>query len=110
MQNTVLAALQAVSTSIDWGAVNTALTLGAIAYLYRQARVVDSVRQLLLGPEGTTGKGLVDEVTLVRERTHELANTMQALDGSVKMLSRQLEENEAQRLRIERRNEERGTA
>lgn len=74
----------------DWGVLNTALILAAIGYLYRQARVVDSVRQVLIGYEGHGG--VMAEVKLLRERTHVLASTMATLTGTVEELTRTMEQ------------------
>lgn len=71
--------------AIDWSVVNTALILGAIGYLYRQARIVDQVRQALLGMEGQGG--IIAEVKLLRERSHDLANQMAVLSGTVEELT-----------------------
>ena len=81
---------------IDWSVINTALILGAIGYLYRQARIVDQVRQSLLGFEGQGG--LIGEVKLLRERSHELANTMTTLAGQVEHLSQVMEERSQRRV------------
>lgn len=78
--------------SIDWSVINTALILGAIGYLYRQARIVDQVRQALLGMEGQGG--IIAEVKLLRERSHDLANQMAALSGTVEELTRAMRERE----------------
>ena len=74
--------------TINWSVVNTALLLGAIGYLYRQARIVDQVRQLLTGYEGHGG--ILAEVKLLRERSHELANKMAVLSGSMTELAQQM--------------------
>lgn len=76
--------------SIDWGVVNTGLILAAIGYLYRQARIVDQVRQALLGMEGQGG--VFAEVKLLRERTHDLANKMATLTATVEHLTHALQE------------------
>jgi len=73
---------------IDWSLVNTTLLLGAITYLYRQSRVVDQVRQAVFGLEGQGG--ILSEVKLLRERSHDLANKMGALSGAVEELNRTL--------------------
>lgn len=70
---------------LDWSIINTALIVGAIGYLYRQARIVDQVRQALLGMEGQGG--IIAEVKLLRERSHELANQMASLSGTVEELT-----------------------
>lgn len=104
-----LAAVQQVAAGLDWSAINTALTIGAILYLYRQARVVDAVRQLLLGAGGED-TGIVGEIKLVRERTHELASTITMLNGSVEHLVNRLdrlEQRDTEALRLERRNAQR---
>lgn len=71
--------------SVDWSVINTALILGAIGYLYRQARIVDQVRQALLGVEGQGGVML--EVRLLRERSHDLADRMATLSGRLEELT-----------------------
>ena len=73
----------------DWSVVNTALLLGAIGYLYRQARLVDGLRQALLGMEGQGGT--IAEVSLLRERTHELVGKLSQLSGTVQELTRAME-------------------
>lgn len=72
--------------TLEWSVINTALLLAAIGYLYRQARIVDQVRQVLLGMEGQGG--VIAEVKLLRERSHELSNQMAALSGTVEDLTR----------------------
>lgn len=74
----------------DWSVVNTTLLLAAILYLYRQARVVDQVRQVLLGVEGQGG--VLAEVKLLRERSHDLSNSMAELSGTVQELTRTMEQ------------------
>lgn len=74
----------------DWSVLNTALMLAAIGYLYRQARIVDQVRQVLIGYEGHGG--VMAEVKLLRERTHELSNSMGTLSGTVEELTRTMEQ------------------
>lgn len=76
--------------TFDWGQVNTALILAAILYLYRQARIVDSVRQALLGVEGQGGA--LSEIKLLRERSHDLANKMTILSGTVEQLTQVMED------------------
>jgi len=92
---------------LDWGAINTALTVGAILYLYRQARVVDTVRQMLLGAGGED-TGAIGEVKLVRQRTHELSTAVTVLNGSVENLIERLDNLETRDLKAGRRNIDRG--
>lgn len=73
-----------VSWTPDWSAINTALLLAAIVYLYRQARMVDQVRQVLLGFGGHGG--VLVEVKLLRQRSHDLASKMAELSGTVEQL------------------------
>lgn len=77
----------------DWSTINTALILAAIGYLYRQAKIVDQVRQALLGFEGQGG--IIAEVKLLRERSHELANQLSVLSGTVEELTRTLRERQS---------------
>lgn len=79
----------------NWSVINTALILGAIGYLYRQARMVDQVRQSLLGIEGQGG--IIGEIKLLRERSHDLANEMASLSGTVQELTRTMEERKQRR-------------
>src|SRR6266704_2310096 len=74
--------------TIDWSVVNTALILGAIGYLYRQARIVDQVKQALLGINGRGGA--LEEIQLLRQRSHELANALQVLNGTVELLTHEM--------------------
>lgn len=75
--------------NLDWSAVNTALMLGAIFYIYRQARMVDGIRAALLGVEGQGGA--LTEIKLLRERSHDLANKMAILSGTVEELTHVME-------------------
>lgn len=75
--------------NLDWSAVNTALLLGAIGYLYRQSRIVDSLRQAFFGVEGQGGA--MAEIKMLRERTHDLASTMTTLTLTVDLLTKTLE-------------------
>lgn len=81
--------------AFDWSVINTALLIGAIGYLWRQAKLVDQVRQALLGFEGHGG--IIVEVKLLRERSHELANTMSVLSGQVEQLTEAIEERRQRR-------------
>ncbi len=87
--------------AVDFGAVNTALIIAAIAYLYKQARVVDQVRQALLGFEGKGG--IIEEVKMLRQRTHDLANAMQVLSVSLEHLAQRMETRETREPGEERR-------
>jgi hypothetical protein len=49
--------------TINWSVINTALLLGAIGYLYRQARLVDQIRQALFGMDGQ--QGLIKQVSTI---------------------------------------------
>lgn len=80
---------------VNWSVINTALLLGAIGYLYRQARIVDQVRQVLLGMEGQGG--IIAEVKLLRERSHELGSKMTELMGTVEELIRVMEDRKQRR-------------
>ena len=71
--------------TFDWSAVNTALMIGAIGYLYRQARIVDQVRQALLGMPGQEGGGALAEVKALRAAMHDLRNTVAALQGEMEL-------------------------
>lgn len=79
----------------DWSVINTALMLGAIGYLYRQSRMVDQMRQALLGMEGQGG--IIAEVKLLRERSHELANGMAVLSGTMEQLTQTIEDRKHRR-------------
>jgi hypothetical protein len=81
-----------VAFPIDWSQVNTALLVGTGAYLWKQARNVDALRQALLGFDGKGDSGLLAEMRQVRQRTHDLANVMTTLNLTVGHLSAQLEE------------------
>ena len=76
--------------AIDWSVINTTLLLGAVIYLVRQGRIVDQVRQVLIGFEGQGG--ILAEVKLLRERSHELANNMAQLSGTVEELTHTMEQ------------------
>jgi hypothetical protein len=75
--------------SLDWSVVNTALLLGAIGYLYRQARLADALRQAVLGLDGHGG--MLDEIRVLRERSHTLANALTTLNGTVELLTERLD-------------------
>lgn len=79
----------------DWSVINTALMLGAIGYIYRQSLMVGQIRQALLGMEGQGG--IIAEVKLLRERSHELRNEMAHLSGTVEELTHTLEERKQRR-------------
>ena len=83
--------------TFDWASVNTALIVGAIGYLYRQARIVDQVRQALLGMPGEKDSGALAEIKMLRHRTHELSNSITALNGAVDELTRVMEERSKRR-------------
>ena len=70
---------------LDWSLVNTTLLLGSLAYLWKQSKVVDQVRQSLLGFGGQGG--VLEEIRNLRLRSHELANAMTILSGSVTSLA-----------------------
>lgn len=74
----------------DWSAVNTALLIAAVAYLWRQARVVDQVRQVLLG-YGQQG-GLIREMQALGVRTEDLAKSMNSLSAEVGRLASDMEQ------------------
>ena len=82
--------------NFDWSVVNTALLIGALGYLWRQSRSVDQVRQVLLGMEGQGG--IVSEVKLLRDRSHELANKMTELSGTMENLRHTMEECQQRRI------------
>ena len=75
--------------AIDWSVINTALLLGALGYLWRQANLVNQVRQALLGFNGHDG--LLVEVKLLRERVATLENSLGVLNISVDHLTRALD-------------------
>jgi len=81
--------------AINWSVVNTAMLVGAIGYMVRQARAVDTVRQALVGIEGQGGA--LSEIKMLRERTHDLANKLTVLSANVEELTRVME-NRAKRL------------
>lgn len=72
----------------DWSTVNTALLLGALGYLWRQSRIVDSMRQSVFGIDGRGG--LIEEMKMLRTRTHDLSNTMTTLTLMVEILNKTL--------------------
>ena len=75
--------------AINWSVVNTAILVGAIGYMVRQARVVDTVRQALVGIEGQGGA--LSEIKMLRERTHDLANKLTILSANVEELTHVME-------------------
>jgi len=75
--------------TINWSVINSALLLGAIGYMVRQARAVDTVRQALVGIEGQGGA--LSEIKMLRERTHDLANKLTILNATVEELTRVME-------------------
>jgi len=75
--------------AINWSVVNTAMLVGAIGYMVRQARAVDTVRQALIGIEGQGGA--LSEIKMLRERTHDLANKLTILSANVEELTRVME-------------------
>ena len=75
--------------AINWSVVNTAMLVGAIGYMVRQARAVDTVRQALIGIEGQGGA--LSEIKMLRERTHDLANKLTILNATVEELTRVME-------------------
>ena len=75
--------------TINWSVINSALLLGAIGYMVRQARAVDTVRQALIGIEGQGGA--LSEIKMLRERTHDLANKLTILSANVEELTRVME-------------------
>jgi len=75
--------------AINWSVVNTAMLVGAIGYMVRQARAVDTVRQALVGIEGQGGA--LSEIKMLRERTHDLANKLTILSANVEELTRVME-------------------
>ena len=75
--------------TINWSVVNTAMLVGAIGYMVRQARAVDTVRQALIGIEGQGGA--LSEIKMLRERTHDLANKLTILSANVEELTRVME-------------------
>ena len=81
--------------TFDWSAINTALMLGAIFYVYRQARMVDGIRAALLGVEGQGGA--LSEIKLLRERSHDLSSKLTVLTGTVEELTHVMEERNRRR-------------
>ena len=75
--------------AINWSVINSALLLGAIGYMVRQARAVDTVRQALIGIEGQGGA--LSEIKMLRERTHDLANKLTILSANVEELTHVME-------------------
>ena len=75
--------------AINWSVVNTAMLVGAIGYMVRQARAVDTVRQALVGIEGQGGA--LSEIKMLRERTHDLANKLTILSANVEELTHVME-------------------
>jgi len=75
--------------AINWSVINSALLLGAIGYMVRQARAVDTVRQALVGIEGQGGA--LSEIKMLRERTHDLANKLTILSANVEELTHVME-------------------
>ena len=68
---------------LDWSTVNTALIIGSIGYLYRQARIVDQVRQALIGMDGKGGA--LDEIRGLRQRMYELTQVVQTLTTTMEL-------------------------
>ena len=50
--------------------------------------MVDQLRQALIGMDG--GGGALDEIKMLRQRSHDLANAIQKLNGSVDMLTEEM--------------------
>lgn len=80
---------------VNWSVINTALLVGAIGYLWRQAKTVDSVRQVLLGVEGQGG--MLEETRTLRQRVELLETTMGVLNASVGHLTLALDNQLRQR-------------
>lgn len=76
--------------NIDWSQVNALILVGILAYLWRQTRTVDSVRQALLGFDGKGG-GALDEIRTLRNRTHDLANSVNTLNLTIRLATEKLE-------------------
>ena len=74
---------------LDWAQVNTVVLVAALAFLWRQSRVLDQLRQAVLGIGGQGG--VMAEVTMLRKRTHDLSSTMMQLNGSIQLLTSQLQ-------------------
>ena len=69
----------------DWSFINTALLIAALGYLWRQSRIVDTVRQVILGIEGRGG--MLEETKTLRQRVELLETTMGVLNASVTHLT-----------------------
>lgn len=80
------------SVHFDWSQVNTLLLVGAIGYLWKQSRVVDRVKQALVGIEGQEDGGALGEIKLLRARSHDLSNALGKLTGSVELLTHEMQE------------------
>lgn len=77
--------------------INTPLLVAALVFLVRQSRMVDALRQSLLGVEGRGGA--LEEIKLLRERSHDLANKMTTLTLTVEQLTEVMEDRKQRRER-----------
>jgi hypothetical protein len=75
---------------LDWDTFNTALILAMLGYVWRQGRIVDQLKQAILGVEGHGGA--LDEIRMLRQRSHELANQMVKLGSQIEILASTLEQ------------------
>ena len=75
---------------VDWSAVNTALILGGLGYLWRQSRTIDGLRQALMGLDDRSGA--LAEIQNLRSRVYELVQTMTTLNVAVGHLTAQLDD------------------
>lgn len=79
-----------ISLEIDWSQVNALLTVGALAYLWRQARTVDSIKQALYGYDGK-GDGAIDDIKEMKDTQEECRNAIGEVKENVASLSGQVE-------------------
>lgn len=59
---------------LEWSAINTAVLLGVLGYLWAQARKVDAIYQALFGLDGKNG---------LRRRLEQLEESSATVDGRI---------------------------
>jgi len=64
--------------------------------------MVDQLRQALLGMDG--GGGALEEIKMLRQRSHDLANAITVLNGSVENLTHEMRTLQARQPGEERRH------
>jgi hypothetical protein len=74
-------ALEDLSIPLNWAAVNSAILLASLGFIWRQSRIIDQLKQVLLGMEGRGG--IMRELELLRERTDKLAVAIEELKANL---------------------------